>query len=142
MTAHLDDPGPDQRRPASLFEPAWFELPPVPPPAPRRRPRAWLPVALAVTLTAGFAGGFALGSVRAGGEPAAVTATSAPAAKPPPAPVTSIVVRRAASSACLETATRADQLIELLVRNRRREAADLLVAYTVATRQCRRDASP
>jgi hypothetical protein len=56
--------------------------------------------------------------------------------------VTSVVVRPTASSACLETATRADELIDLLVKNRRGRAADLLVAYTIASRQCRRDASP
>jgi hypothetical protein len=53
-----------------------------------------------------------------------------------------VVVRPAASSACLETARRADELIDLLITNRRSRAADLLVAYTVASRQCRKDASP
>jgi hypothetical protein len=149
MTAAAEETGPDQRRPASLFEPAWPDQAPAPPSpaggplgAPRRRRRAWLLVAPAVTLAVGLVLGFALGSTRAGGEPTSVMATRAPATRPPAAPMTSIVVRRTASSACLETAARADQLIELLVRNRRSEAADLLVAYTVASRQCRRDASP
>jgi hypothetical protein len=135
---------------ASLFEPAWPDPLRAPPPpaavglleAPRRRPRARLLVASAVTLAVGLVLGFALGSTRAGGDPTGVTAARSPAARPPSAPVTSIVVRPTASSACLETATRADRLIELLIRNRRSEAADLLVAYTVASRQCRRDASP
>jgi hypothetical protein len=107
--------------------------------APRRTPRAWLLSALALTLAVGLALGFAVGSVRLGGEP-----TSAPAARPAPAPPTSVVVvaRPTASSACLETARRGDQLIELLIRNQRSRAADLLVAYTVASRQCRKDASP
>jgi hypothetical protein len=53
-----------------------------------------------------------------------------------------VVVRPVASPACLETAKRADELIELLISNQRSRAADLLVAYTVANRQCRKDASP
>jgi hypothetical protein len=56
--------------------------------------------------------------------------------------VTSATVRSVASSACLETASRGDEIIDLLVRNRRERAADLLAAYTIASRQCRRDASP
>ena len=150
MTTPVENPGPDQRRLAPLFEPAWPDPLPAPPSpaggplrAPRRRRGAWLLVAPAVTLAVGLVLGFTLGSTRAGGgEPTSVTATRSPATRPPAAPVTAIVVRPTASSACLETATRADQLIELLVRNRRSEAADLLVAYTVASRQCRRDASP
>jgi hypothetical protein len=112
------------------------------PPAAPARPsrRGWLLAAPAVTLAVGLALGFVLGSGRAGGGPAA--ATLAPTAPPATAPATSVVVRPTASSACLETAERADRLIHLLVRNRRREAADLLVAYTVASRQCRRDAAP
>lgn len=146
----VEETEPVQHGLASLFEPAGPDPAPAPASpvaggpleAPRRRPRAWLLVAPAVTLAVGLVLGFALGSTRAGGEPTGVTATRSPAARPPSAPVTSIVVRPTASSACLETATRADQLIELLIRNRRSDAADLLVAYTVASRQCRRDASP
>jgi hypothetical protein len=113
------------------------------PAGPRRAPRwGWLLAAPAATLAVGLALGFVLGSSRAAGEPSAAPATLAPTTAPAPAPATSVVVRQIASSACLETATRADKLIHLLVRNRRREAADLLVAYTVASRQCRRDAAP
>jgi hypothetical protein len=101
-----------------------------------------LQVVLAVTLAVGVVLGFALGSRRSGGEPASATATRSPVTRPAPAPVTSVVVRPTASSACLETATRADQIIDLLLKNRRSRAADLLVAYTIASRQCRRDASP
>jgi hypothetical protein len=53
-----------------------------------------------------------------------------------------VVVRPAASPACLETARRADALLKLLISNRRSRAAELLVACTVASRQCRKDASP
>jgi len=99
-------------------------------------------LALALTLVVGVVGGFALGSARVGGEPSSAPATSASATQPPPAPLTTIVVRPTASPACLETAMRGDEIIHLLITNRRRKAADLLVAYTIASRQCRRDASP
>jgi hypothetical protein len=33
-------------------------------------------------------------------------------------------------------------LIDLLIRNQRRQVEDLLVAYTVAAQQCRKDATP
>jgi hypothetical protein len=97
--------------------------------------------AFAVTLAVGMVLGFAVGSVRSG-EPTSAPAPRAPATQPTQAPQTSVVVPSGASSACLETATRADQLIDLLISNRRSRAADLLVAYTVASRQCRKDASP
>jgi hypothetical protein len=110
--------------------------------APRWPRRAWLLSALAVTLAVGMVLGFAMGSVRSGGEPTSAPATRAPATQPARPPQTSVVVRPAASSACLETARRGDQLIGLLITNQRSRAADLLVAYTVASRQCRKDASP
>jgi hypothetical protein len=109
---------------------------------PRRTPRARLLIAPALTLVVGIGLGFAAGSARSGGEPASAPATRAPATPPAPAPHPSVVVRPAASSACLETARRGDQLIQLLISNQRSRAADLLVAYTVANRQCRKDASP
>ena len=110
----------------------------------RRPRRAWPRILPAVTLAIGMVLGFAVGSVRlgAGGEPASPPATRASATRPARAPQTSVVVRPAASSACLETARRGDELVELLISNRRSRAADLLVAYTVASRQCRKDASP
>ena len=58
------------------------------------------------------------------------------------APSTRVVVRHYASPACLEAARRADHLIDLLIRNQRRQVEDLLVAYTVAAQQCRKDATP
>jgi hypothetical protein len=114
--------------------------------APQRTPRAWRLIAPAVTLAVGIGLGFAAGEARSGGEQANALATAlatrSPATPPAPAPYTSVVVRPAASSACLETARRGDQLIELLISNQRSRAADLLVAYTVANRQCHKDASP
>jgi len=96
----------------------------------------------AVTLAVGMVLGFALGSARSGGEPAGATVARPPATRPAPAPVTSATVRSVATPACLETATRGDEIIDLLVKNRRGRAADLLGAYTIASRQCRRDADP
>lgn len=52
------------------------------------------------------------------------------------------MIRRAATSACLEAAKRGDELIGLLITNKRRRAAKLLVPYHVASRQCARDAGP
>jgi hypothetical protein len=104
---------------------------------------AWRLIALTMTLAVGMALGLglALGLGRVGREPrdawAAPTAT-----QPATAPMTSVVIRPTASSACLETARRADEIIQLLITNRRTRAAKLLVAYTVASRQCRRDAAP
>jgi hypothetical protein len=53
-----------------------------------------------------------------------------------------VVARHYASPACLEATRRGDQLIDLLIRNQRREVENLLVAYTVAAQQCRKDATP
>jgi hypothetical protein len=134
------DPAPATAAPAAGGEPQPATLVQ----APRRPPRAWLLSALAMTLVVGMVLGFAVGSVRSGSEPTGAPATHAAAAQPAQAPRTSVVVvaRPTASSACLETARRGDQLIGLLIRNHRSRASDLLVAYTVASRQCRKDASP
>jgi hypothetical protein len=154
--AAVQEPSAAQRRLVSLFEPGQPDPPPAttvpvagakpqpgtPLQAPPRRLRAWLLVGPAVTLAVGLLLGFALGSARAGGEPSSATATGSPATQPAPTPSPSVVARPTASSACLETARRADQIIHLLVINRRSRAADQLMAYTVASRQCRRDASP
>jgi hypothetical protein len=113
---------------------------PVPPP--HRTQRAWLLIAPAVTFAVGLVLGLGLGSGRPAGEPTSSTATRSSAIQPAPAPSTVVVTRPTASSACLETARRADQVINLLITNRRNDAAQLLVAYSVASRQCRRDASP
>jgi ribosomal protein S18 len=154
--AALEEPDPARRQLAPLFEPDQSQpAPPTPPPAadrtpepvtsfepPRRTPWAWLLIVSALTLALGLAAGFALGSSRADEEPTSVPATRSPATQPAPAPPTSVVVQRTATSACLETARRADEIIQLFATNQRERAADLLVAYGVASRQCRRDASP
>ncbi|HEX6675405.1 MAG TPA: hypothetical protein VF486_10305 [Actinomycetes bacterium] len=108
----------------------------------RRTRWGWLLVSSAATLVVGVVLGFALGSERSGGTPAGTTLARPPATRPAPAPVTSATVRSVASPACLETAARGDEIIDLLVRGRRGRAADLLGAYTTASRQCRRDADP
>jgi hypothetical protein len=55
---------------------------------------------------------------------------------------TSTVVRQVATQACLEAAKRGDELIALLIANKRTRAAKLLVPDHVASRQCARDAGP
>jgi hypothetical protein len=109
----------------------------------------WQPLvwALAVlTLVVGAVLGFLLGTTQAHRQPVTAASTAvapAPTTRPAPPPATKLVVRNYASPACLETARRADRLIDLLIRNQRTDAAKrLLVAYTVAARQCRKDASP
>jgi hypothetical protein len=104
---------------------------------------AWL-LAPALTLVVGAVLGFAFGSAQGGRKPASV----APISLPSPTtllvvpPSTKVVVRHYASPACLEATRRGDHMIDLLIRNRRSQAEDLLVAYTVAAHQCRKDASP
>jgi hypothetical protein len=135
---------PDQPDPAPAIAPSTAAGEPKPATllhAPRRTPRAWLLLVPGVTLTLGMVLGFAVGSARSGSQPTSASATRASATQPR-SPSTVVVLRPAASPACLETSRRADELIELLVTNRRSRASDLLVAYTVASRQCRRDASP
>jgi hypothetical protein len=111
---------------------------------PRRTVPAWLALAPVLTLVVGAVLGFAVGSTRAQRQPTSGAPTSAPAptTRPVAPPSTRLVVRHYASPACLETARRGDQLIDLLIRNQRRQAEPLLVAYTVAARQCRRDSAP
>ena len=154
--AALEETDPEQRPLAPLFEPAQPQpAPATPSPAaartpqpvtafepPRRTPRAWLLIAPALTLALGLAAGFALGSTRANGEPTRAPATRTPTTQPTPTPPTSVVVQRTATSACLETARKADEIIRRFAANQRDRVADLLIAYTVASRQCRRDASP
>jgi hypothetical protein len=113
------------------------------PTGPPRR-TVWLALVPALTLVVGAALGFAVGSTQADHRPAGGVPSSSPATttRPAPQPSTRLVVRHYASPACLETARRGDHLIDLLVRNRRIEAEPLLVAYTVAARQCRKDSTP
>ena len=139
-------------RMGSLFEPAQEqrngtadskELAPqipalVPPQAPeshRRIPSWAVPAVIAVVcLLAGGGLGFLLRS-------------PAPAPVPIPTVVTQTVVRTetkpVAPRACLETARRADEAMDMLVRNiRDRRLASVLKAYTTASQACRREASP
>jgi hypothetical protein len=157
---HLDQAaaaaGPVQRQPGSLFEPDQSQAAPhSASPAPAGNPSpvthaekaprilwAWRLVALTLTLAVGMVVGLAVGSGRVGRGPRNAPAAYPPATQPATPPVTSVVIRPTASSACLETARRADEIIQLLITNRRSRAARLLVAYTVASRQCRRDAAP
>jgi hypothetical protein len=131
----------------SLFEPDQPDppaTPTLPPPAgpqlARGTPWGWLLAASAAALVVGVVLGFALGAQRPRGAPAAATAPPPPATRP--APATTVTVRSVASPACLETASRADEIIDLFVNNQRSRAVRLLAAYTIASRQCRRDASP
>jgi hypothetical protein len=149
----------DSSRPraVSLFEPDQPDPPPPraapavagppqpvrPPGPPRRTVSAWL-LALMLTLVVGAVLGFAVGSTQAHRQPASVVLTSSPSTITQQIPLASprIVVRHYASPACLETVKRGDRLIDLLIRNERSQAENLLVVYTVAARQCRKDASP
>jgi hypothetical protein len=112
-------------------------------PPPRKR-SAWLLLVPALTLAVGAVLGIALGSTQASRRPAGVATTSSPSPSTQPAvpPSTRVVVRHYASPACLEATKRGDQLIDLLIRNQRTQVENLLVAYTVAAQQCRKDATP
>jgi len=135
------------REQAGLFEPEQAGPPPpqpAPAPAAPRHP-PWLLLAPALTLMVGAMLGFVLGTTQADRRLAAAAPTSsapAPTTRPAPPPSTKVVVRNYASPACLETARWADRVIDLLIRNQRIRAERPLVAYTVAARQCRQDASP
>jgi hypothetical protein len=134
------DPPPPRTAPAVAGPPQLAR----PPWSPRRTVSAWLLLAPALTLVVGVVLGFALGSTQANRQPATVAPTSwpSPTTQLGAPPSTKIVVRHYASPACLETARRGDHMIHLLIRNQRSQAADLLVAYTVAAQQCRKDTSP
>jgi hypothetical protein len=140
-------PGPDPQGPPSLFEPPRPD--PVPAPAsppggegsPGRGRRPWLLAVPALTLAVGLLLGFALGSARAGGDHAGAAAARA-AARPAPGRRTPAAVPPKVSLACMETATKGDRVIALLVANQRHRAAELLPTYTVASQQCRNKVFP
>jgi hypothetical protein len=112
-------------------------------PTPQRRRPAWLLLALVLTVALGLSGaGFFLGSTWTARTLPKPQAAPAPLTQPTSVTATSIVVRQVATPACLEAATRGDQLITLLINNQRSRAAKLLVPYHVASRQCARDAGP
>jgi hypothetical protein len=113
-----------------------------PSPPPRRTVPIWLLLVPAVTLVVGAAVGFFVGITQVQRQPATVPTSLPVTTRPLAPPATKVVVRHYASPACLETARRGDQLIDLLIRNQRRAAEDLLVPYTVSARQCRKDATP
>jgi hypothetical protein len=155
--ASVDAPPSSQSQLASLFEPHQPDPPPLraapaagppqpigPAPPPPRRVLAWLLLVPALTLAVGALLGFVLGSTRASHQPTepGPTASPSPSTQLAIAPSTRVVVRHYASPACLEAARRGDQLIDLLIRNQRRQVEDLLVAYSVAAQQCRKDATP
>ena len=101
----------------------------------------WL-LLVVLALVVGAVLGFA-GSTQAHRRPAAVAPTSSsPVATRPVPATTEDVARNYASPACLEAVRRGDRMIHLLIRNQRGEAERLLLAYTIAARQCRQDASP
>jgi hypothetical protein len=137
---HQPDPPPARAAPVGAGPPQ----PPRPAQPPLRRVSAWLLLVPALTLAVGALLGFALGSTQASRQPTgpAPTSSSSPAPGLVAPPSTRLVVRHYASPACLEAARRGDHLIDLLIRNQRRQVEDLLVAYTVAAQQCRKDATP
>jgi len=157
------DQAPDDAPPSSpsqlgsLFEPHQPDPPPPGAPAtagppqplrpaqpPPRRVSAWLLLVPGLTLAVGALLGFALGSTQASRRPTgpAPASLSSPTTGLVAPPSTRVVARHYASPACLEAARRGDHLIDLLIRNQRREVENLLVAYTVAAQQCRKDATP
>jgi hypothetical protein len=156
--APAESTGSSRPRLGSLFEPDRPDPPPPeavqaatgpPPPIrpaqpPPRKRSAWLLLVPALTLAVGAVVGIALGSTQASRHPTGVTTTSSPSPSTQPAvpPSTRVVVRHYASPACLEATKRGDQLIDLLIRNQRIQFENLLVAYTVAAQQCRKDATP
>jgi hypothetical protein len=155
--APVDAPPSSQSQLGSLFEPHQPDPPPPgaapaagppqpigPAPPPPRRALAWLLLVPALTLAVGALLGFVLGSARASRQPTEPGPTASPSSSTrlALAPSTRVVVRHYASPACLEAARRGDQLIDLLIRNQRRQVEELLVAYSVAAQQCRKDATP
>jgi len=97
---------------------------------------------MALTLAVGLGAGFVLGSGRATNTSPRAAAPPTPTTQPVLAPATSIVVRPVATPACLEAAKRGDELVALLIQNKRSRASRLLVPYHVASRQCAKDAAP
>ncbi|HZD00525.1 MAG TPA: hypothetical protein VFA46_10155 [Actinomycetes bacterium] len=120
------EPGPPEPGPA---EPA------VTPPSPSRQVPSWaMPAVIAlVCLLAGGGLGYLLHS-----PPVPLQATTSTV-------VTSIVpqAKLVSPPACLETARRGDETIDLLIRNvRDRRLSLALKAYTEASQACRKEASP
>jgi hypothetical protein len=126
----------DAKVPAKVPAPHTPELAPPPAPESHQRIPSW-----AVTAV------IAVACLLAGGGLGFLLRSPAPAPVPIPTVVTQTVVRTetkpVAPRACLETARRGDQAMDLLVRNvRDRRLAAALKAYTTASQACRREASP
>ena len=138
---HQPDPPPPGAAPPVVAGPPQPPRPAQPPP---RRVSAWLLLVPGLTLAVGALLGFALGSTQASRQPTgpAPASLSSPTTGLVAPPSTGVVARHYASPACLEATRRGDHLIDLLIRNQRRQVEDLLVAYTVAAQQCRKDATP
>jgi flagellar basal body-associated protein FliL len=99
-------------------------------------------VALALALAVGLGTGFVLGSTQQSNTRSSTQTSPAPAIPTTAVPQAAMVVRTAATPACLETARRGDELVALLIQNKRSRVTKLLVLYQVASRQCARDADP
>jgi hypothetical protein len=89
----------------------------------------------------------AVACLLAGGGLGYLLHSPAPSPEPVPAVITQTVVRTQTRAvvprACLETARRGDQAMDLLLRNiRDRRLSSAVKAYTTASQACRREASP
>jgi hypothetical protein len=89
----------------------------------------------------------AIACLLAGGALGYLLRRPAPSPEPVPALLTQTVVKAQTKSvvprACLETARRGDQTMDLLLRNiRDRRLSSAVKAYTTASQACRREASP
>jgi hypothetical protein len=106
-------------------------------PSPAGRPRPTWASAAAIAIAC-LLGGGGLGSL---------LHRPAPSPEPVPAVITQTVVKTQTKpvvpGACLETARRGDEAIDLLLRNiRDRRLSSTVKAYTTASQACRREASP
>jgi hypothetical protein len=130
-------------RTGSLFEPARPAKPAVVAPPARRRAPSWaVPAVIVLALMCLLVGG-GLGYLL----PRPASASSPPAASSRPG--ASTLIRTVPESkgivppACLQTAQRADELIDLFTRHvRDRRLSSALKAYTLASQACRKEASP
>ena len=111
------------------------EIPALPPPPGRRLPRWVVPAVIAfVCLLAGAGLGYLVHRPAASPEPVPTVLTRT---------VTVTKTKPVAPPACLETARRGDESIDLLLRNvRDRRLSLAMKAYTVASQACRKEASP
>jgi hypothetical protein len=107
----------------------------VPPPA-KGRPIRVLAVGVVACLLLGGGFGYLLHHPKAAAiQPTTISIVTRPVPEPQ--------VRVVAPPACLQTAERGDELIDLLTRNvRDRRLDSALRAYTLASQACRKEASP